>query len=41
MIAGNVWKILKRVNFISKEVKDIRLLKLPWMGFASVKVIMQ
>ncbi len=41
MIAGNVWRKLKRINFISREVKDIVSLKLPWIGFASVKVIIQ
>jgi len=41
MIVGNVWNLLKRIEFISKERKILTSNFVPWIGFSGVRVVTQ
>ena len=41
MIVGNIWNLLKRIEFISRERKILTSNFVPWMGFSDVRVVTQ
>ncbi len=41
MLVGNVWDIMKKVGFVSKERKIFSSNFIPWIGFKDVRVVVQ